>query len=133
MSGPARTTRGRRLADGLSEGDIRKYLADGGKIRNVLVVTKPVADHVEHQALLRITGHSGFLPFQTWGGKSDKLYRDFDRLLALLRDDFDFQGGIIVYREDDPDLARFCALACTSTGSLLDQLEDNLLQVKRGP
>ena len=131
MFGPAWATRGARLFEGLFEGEVLKLLAEGGRIRNVLVVTKQVGDHVEHLACLRVTGRSAFLPLRTWGGKADKLYRDFDRLLTLLREDFGFLGGVIIYREDDPDLARFRALACESTGSLLDQLEDNLLRLTR--
>lgn len=119
------------MVEGLFQDEVLKLLAEGGRIRNVLVITKQIDDHVEHLACLRVTGHAAFLPLRTWGNKADKLYRDFDRLLALLREEFGFQGGVIIYREEDPDLARFRALACESTGSLLDQLEDNLLRLRR--
>lgn len=47
------------------------------------------------------------------GDKEDRTYRDLDRLLVLLRDDFGYRGFIGLYMDGDPDLARYGALSET--------------------
>lgn len=103
--------RGRGLASGLQEGEIRQALQEGGHIRNVLIVSKCIGGVVEHLAYLRASWRRDFLPLRTWNDRGDRTYRDLDRLLTLIRADFGFCGCIPVYIAGDPDLARYKALA----------------------
>ncbi|GAV35787.1 hypothetical protein ROTAS13_03466 [Roseomonas sp. TAS13] len=106
---------GARLPKGLSEGEIRQGIAEGGRIRNVLVVcTVGPPDTREHLAYIRPSWRRDFLPMRTWGDKANRTYKDVDRLLALLRDDFGYQGVIPFYVADDPDLPKYRALAASA-------------------
>lgn len=95
------------MATGLQEGEIREGLQGGGHLRNVLVITKVVGNGSEHLAYVRTSWQSQFLPLRTWGDKADRTYRDLDRLLGLIRDDFGYYGFIGLYMDGDPDLARY--------------------------
>jgi hypothetical protein len=99
---------------GLSEGEIRQGLAEGGRLRNVLIVCKIGPTQKEHLAYIRPSWRRDFLPLRTWGDKGNRTYRDADRLLALLRDDFGYRGVIPFYVADDPDLPRYRALAASA-------------------
>ena len=99
------------MATGLQEGEIKQALAEGGCIRNVLIVSKCVGREVEHLAYLRPSWRRDFLPLRTWQDRGDRTYRDLDRLLTLIRVDFRFRGCVPVYIAGDPELARYKALA----------------------
>ena len=99
------------MASGLQEGEIRQELQSGGHLRNVLIITKTNGDTAEHLAYVRPSWRRGFLPLRTWGDKEDRTYKDLDRLLTLLRDDFGYYGFIGLYMDGDPDLARYRALS----------------------
>jgi hypothetical protein len=101
------------LARGLQEGEIRQELRSGGHLRNVLIVTKTIEGAAEHLAYVRPSWRREFLPLRTWGDKEDRTYKDLDRLLVLLRDDFGYLGFIGLYMDGDPDLARYRALSET--------------------
>lgn len=107
--------RGVRLSKGLAEGEIRQGLAEGGRLRNVLVVCSVGGpENREHLAYVRPSWRREFLPLRTWGDKADRTYKDVDRLLALLRDDFGYKGVIPFYVADDPNLAKYRALASSA-------------------
>ena len=99
------------MARGLQEGEIRQELQSGGHLRNVLIITKTIEGAAEHLAYVRPSWRREFLPLRTWGGKEDRTYKDLDRLLVLLRDDFGYQGFIGLYMDGDSDLARYRALS----------------------
>jgi hypothetical protein len=101
------------LARGLQEGEIRQELQSGGHLRNVLIITKTIEGAAEHLAYVRPSWRRVFLPLRTWGDKEDRTYKDLDRLLVLLRDDFCYRGFIGLYMDGDPDLARYRALSET--------------------
>lgn len=103
--------RERPLAKGLQEGEIRQELQSGGHLRNILIVTKTNGDEPEHLAYVRPSWRREFLPLRTWGDKQDRTYKDLDRLLTLLRDDFGYRGFIGLYVDGDPDLARYRVLS----------------------
>jgi hypothetical protein len=73
-------------------------------------------DTAEHLAYVRPSWRREFLPLRTWGDKEDRTYKDLDRLLTLLRDDFGYSGFIGLYMAGDPDLARYRVL-CDSDGA----------------
>ncbi len=108
--------RGVRLPKGLVEGEIKQGLAEGGRLRNVLVVCSADANAEtrEHLAYIRPSWRREFLPLRTWGDKSDRTYKDVDRLLTLLRDEFGYKGVIPFYWADDPDLPKYRALATSA-------------------
>ena len=99
------------MATGVLERDIRAGLLGGGYIRNVLVVRRVVPLPIEHIAYLRVSWHRGFLPMRTWLGESDRTYRDLNRLITLIVDDFGYSGPIVLYSAGDPNLARYRAMA----------------------
>jgi hypothetical protein len=99
------------LGTGLQEGEIKLALQNGGYIRNVLVISKRVGESREYLAYFRPSWRRELLPLRTWQDKADRLYRDLNRLLVLIRDDFAFQGVVPLYVAGDPDLARYKALA----------------------
>jgi hypothetical protein len=99
------------LAGGLQEGEIKQELQSGGHLRNVLIITKTIEGTVEHLAYVRPSWRREFLPLRTWGDKEDRTYKDLDRLLTLLRDDFGYRGFIGLYLDGDPELARYRALS----------------------
>ena len=99
------------MAKGLQEGEIRQELQKGGHLRNVLIITKAMKETTEHLAYVRPSWRREFLPLRTWGDKGDRTYKDLDRLLVLLRNDFRYRGFIGLYMEGDPDLARYRVLA----------------------
>ena len=98
------------MAIGVQEGDIRQHLAQGGYLRSVFVVSKTAAGNVVHVAYIWASWRRGFLPLRTWNDRSERTYRDFDRLLTLVRDDFGYRGPIALYLEGDRELARYRAL-----------------------
>ena len=98
---------------GLQEGEIRQELLSGGHLRNVLIITKTIEGTAEHLAYVRPSWRREFLPLRTWGGKQDRTYKDLNRLLVLLRDDFGYRGFIGLYMDGHPDLMRYRALSET--------------------
>jgi hypothetical protein len=98
--------RERPLARGLQEGEIKQELQSGGHLRNVLIITKTIEGTAAHLAYVRPNWRREFLPLRTWGDKEDRTYKDLDRLLVLLRDDFGYRGFIGLYMDGDSDLAR---------------------------
>jgi hypothetical protein len=98
------------LAAGLREGDIQARLREGGRIQGIFVIERSAPDGAKYVAYLRTTWKRGFHALQTYRGKSDRIYRDLDRLLRLVRDEFRYTGSIALFVAGDPDLQRFRAL-----------------------
>ncbi|KPF78349.1 hypothetical protein IP88_04160 [alpha proteobacterium AAP81b] len=96
---------------GLVEGDIKAGLQNGGHLRSVFVVCRVVDDQLEHAAYIRTSWFDEYLPLRTYGHRSDRTYRDLDRLLELLRLEFDYLGPITLYASGDPLLGSFGSLA----------------------
>ena len=115
------------MSKGLVEGQIKQCIAEGGRIRNVLVVSSSAEPDAEHLAYIRPSWKRGFLPLRTWGDKDNRTYRDLDRLLVLIRQDFGYRGVIPLYVAGDGDLPRYRAIASNAPTStaLLDRLESD--------
>lgn len=115
------------MSKGLAEGEIKHCLAEGGRLRNVLIVSSDACDSPEHLAYIRPSWRRGFLPLRTWGDKDNRTYRDLDRLLSLIRCDFGFQGVIPIYVASDPNLPRYQAIAsrAPNEAALLERLEND--------
>ena len=99
------------MATGLQEGEIKQAIAEGGHVRSVVVISTCICTHSEHLAYLLPSWKRDLLPLRTWNNKSDRTYRDLDRLFMLLRTDFAFRGVIPVYLMGDPELAKYKVLA----------------------
>lgn len=89
---------------GLVEGEIRQELERGGAITGVVVVCRVMGGQLEHVAYIRTSWRKEYLPLRTWGDRSDRTYRDTDRLLELLRIQFRYEGVIHFYTQGDPML-----------------------------
>jgi hypothetical protein len=98
------------LAAGLREGDIQARLREGGRIQGIFVIERSAPDGPKYVAYFRTTWKRGFHALQTYRGKSDRIYRDLDRLLRLVRDEFRYTGSVTLFVAGDPDLQRFRAL-----------------------
>jgi len=99
------------LAAGFQEGDIKAGLANGGRILNALVVCRTTDDGFEHVPYLRASWCRGFRPLRTWADRGDRTYRDLNRLVSLVREDFGYSGYIILFKAGDAGLARYAAIA----------------------
>ncbi|WP_151990612.1 hypothetical protein [Sphingomonas aurantiaca] len=115
------------MSKGLTEGEIKSCIVEGGRLRNVLVVSSSADPDAEHLAYIRPSWKRGFLPLRTWGDKENRTYRDLDRLLVLIRQDFSYRGVVPLYVQGDPDMPRYSALASNapSSSALLDRLEQD--------
>lgn len=96
---------------GLQEGDIKAALADGGRILNVIIICRSDAEGCEHIPYFHTSWGRGFRALRTWADKGDRTYRDLNRLLALVRSDFEYKGYIVLYLAGDAELARYKGLA----------------------
>lgn len=94
---------------GIQEGEIRSRIAAGDWLRQVFIVSVTVKGQMEHLAFVRPSWHRHFLPICTWEMRAERPYRDIDRLLRLLREEFRYRGAIPVYLESDPRLAVYRA------------------------
>ena len=77
------------VAKGYEPADIKVGLAEGGRILGIFIVSRRTADDVDHVAYFRTDFGRGFLPFRSFRGKSDRVYKSVDSLLGLIRDDFE--------------------------------------------
>jgi hypothetical protein len=96
---------------GLVEGEIRQGLERGGGITGVVVVCRVIDGQLEHVAYIRTSWRKEYLPLRTWGDRSDRTYRDTDRLLELLRTQFGYEGVIHFYTQGDPTLPSIAHVA----------------------
>jgi hypothetical protein len=69
-------------------------------------------------AYLRTSWTRGFLPLQTYRGRSDRALKSLDRRVSLLRDDFRYNGEISLFTPEDPELKRFRILLPTDRAAL---------------
>jgi hypothetical protein len=90
--------------------DIKASLARGGKILGIFIVSRRTADGVGHVAYFRTDFARGFLPFKSFRGKSERVYKSVDSLLGLIRDDFAYMGEISLFLVGDEALRRFRTL-----------------------
>lgn len=89
----------------LVEGEIRQELERGGGITGVVVVCRVIDGQLEHVAYIRTSWRRRYLPLRTWGDRSDRTYRDTDRLLELIRIQFGYVGVIHFYTQGDRSLS----------------------------
>ena len=98
------------MAAGLQEGDIALGLAEGGSILGVFIVERTLPGGPRHIAYVRTSWKRGFHALRTYRDRSDRMYRDLDRLVRLIRDEFRYSGPVTLYIAGAPELRRFQAL-----------------------
>lgn len=115
----------------LQEAEIREQLRQGGHIRSLLVVERPAleGERPDYVVYMRPSWTRGYRILRTWRNKSDRTFRDFDRLLHTVRD-LGYAGPVTVYRFDCPDLARFRGVLFRDGGTKENPKDDTLVFYK---
>jgi hypothetical protein len=98
------------VAGGFQEGDIVAGLANGGRILGIFVVERSLPGGPGYIVYLRSSWRRGFHGLRTYRHRSDRIYRDLDRLVRLIRDEFGYRGPITLFVAGAPELRRFRAL-----------------------
>ena len=93
----------------IGEGELRAKLRGGERITGVIVVARTVDDSLEYTPFLLLSWRRGYYRISRWRG-GERRYRDFDRLLRLLRE-LGWVDGVGVFDESDPTLRRVRAIA----------------------
>jgi hypothetical protein len=101
--------------------DIKAALAAGGRILGIFIVSRRTAYGVGHVAYFRTDFGRGFLPFKSFRGKSERVYKSVDSLLGLIRDDFGYTGEISIFLAGDKALRRFKTLLPAERGALAQE------------
>jgi len=100
------------------EADIKSGLQEGGSVQAVFVICRDQPRGKRWMAYLRTSWTRGFLPLQTFRGRSDRAFRSLDRLVSFLREDFRYEGEISLFMPSDPGLKRFRILLPTDRAAL---------------
>ena len=100
---------GGTLPAGLEEHDIRSGLGQGGSILGIFVVESSAHRGPKYVAYIRTSWKRSFFALRTYRGRSNRMYRDLDRLVRLIRDEFRYRGPITIHIEGAPELRRFRA------------------------
>jgi hypothetical protein len=93
----------------ISEGELRAGLRDGGRITGVLVVARTVDEAIEFTPYFLLSWRRGYFHIARWRG-GERRYREFHRLLAMLRE-HGWADCVPVYDAADPKLLRIRAVA----------------------
>jgi hypothetical protein len=101
---------GGALVGGIEEGEIASGLANGGRILGIFAVERRLPGRPGYVVYLRTTWNRGFHCLKTYRGRSDRVYRDLDRLVRLIRDEFRYGGPITLFVAGASELRRFRAL-----------------------
>jgi hypothetical protein len=110
------------VAKSYEPADIKVGLAEGGRILGIFIASRRTADDVDHVAYFRTDFGRGFLPFRSFRGKSDRVYKSVDSLLGLIRDDFEYTGEISIFLAGDKALRRrFKSLLPAERGALAQE------------
>lgn len=107
-TGPARLA---SRNDGWTEGDILQALEQGRAIVSAVMVSRQIQGQTEYVLYLRFSWRERYSILKTWGRRSDRSYRDVDRLMELLRNRFHYLGPIHQFVRGDPGLQRLEGIA----------------------
>jgi hypothetical protein len=113
---------------GLQETEVREGLREGGKILGLFVVERPASEGEppEFVAYIRPSWTRGYRILRTWRDRDDRAFRDFDRMLPLLRA-LGHDGPVTVYKAGCPELARFRGVLARDGGAREDTAADSSL------
>ena len=93
----------------IGEGELRTKLRAGERVTGVIVVARSVDDALEYTPFLLLSWRRGYFRILRWRG-GDRRYREFDRLLKLLRE-LGWIDSVAVFDAADPKLRRIRAIA----------------------
>ena len=84
----------------------------------MFVIARPVERGAGYVAYIRTSWTRGFRPLRTFHDKGDRVYRDLDLLVGLIRTKFAYHGEISIFEASDEALQRFRLLLPTDRESL---------------
>jgi hypothetical protein len=121
-------------AKGLQETEIREGLKGGGRILGLFVVERPASagEPGEFVVYVRPSWTRGYRILRTWRDKGDRAFRDFDRMLPIIRD-LGHDGPVTVYKAGCPELARYRGVLVRDSGGREDQANSSEPNGHRGP
>ena len=93
----------------IGEGELRAKLRAGERVTGIIVVAREVDDALEYTPFLLLSWRRGYFRIVRWRG-GERRYREFGRLLKLLRD-FGWMASVPVFDAADPKLRRVRAIA----------------------
>lgn len=105
------------------EGDIKAGVRDGGHVRSVFIIARPAERGSGYIPYIRVDWTRGFRPLRTFRDKGDRVYRDLNRLVGLLRVEFAYLGEISLFISGDPELRRFRTLLPTDRDALATEAD----------
>lgn len=88
----------------IQECEVRQGLLQGGFLLGAVAVCRPDGSGTEHLIWVRTSWQPGFHLLYTFKERGVRGYRDLDRLVALLRNDWGYRGPITLRLHDDPGL-----------------------------
>jgi hypothetical protein len=88
----------------------------------LFVVERPASadEPAEFVVYIRPSWKRGYRILRTWRDKGDRAFRDFDRMLPILRD-LGHDGPVTVYKAGSTELARFRSVLVRDGGVREDQ------------
>ena len=92
------------------EADIKAGIRAGGSVGAVFIITRNDERGPGFIAYIRAGWARGFRPLRTFRDRSDRVFRSLDKLVSLLRDEFQYSGEISLFVAGDESLRRFRAL-----------------------
>lgn len=124
---------GETVGTGHQESDIRERLRKGERILNILVVvrrasprrrprrpspggpapvptTDPALLAIRYVVYLRVTWRVGYRVLRTFRDREDRTFRDFNRLMLFVEEEFGYREPFLVIHSRSPDLRRFRGL-----------------------
>ena len=119
---------------GLQEAEIRDGLANGGHIRGLFVVERPGSEdeRSDYVVYVRPSWARGYRILRTWRDRSDRVFRDFNRLLQTIRA-LGHEASVTVYRVGSPELAKFRGVLARDGGTKESHTEESsVLSEPRG-
>lgn len=100
----------------IGEGEVRRGMHEGGSLKGFLVVVRRTPDATEYAIYLLPSWVRGYRILRTWGDRTDRTFRNFDRLLKWAAS-VGHDGPITVYRAGAPALQRIQGVRAEDGGS----------------
>lgn len=105
----AKPGRPRQSKTGFDKSDIAAFISEGESLGGAYAIarrsgpyTSKYTPDFEYILFVSISGIRGYHPLLASTGLEPRIFKSFDRVLRMLRDELDFDGSITVYDCDDP-------------------------------
>jgi hypothetical protein len=99
----------------------------------VFIIARTDERGAGYVAYMRAGWARGFKPLRTFRDKSDRVFRSLDKLVDLLRNEFQYRGEISLFVAGDEDLRRFRGLLPADLAALgLETPEKNTSETEAG-